>query len=262
MKEKIIDGITIFDYEGSGEILLFIHAFPLTSKMWDKQVNYFKENFRVITYDVRGLGKSQQKNNQFTLEEYANDLIEICNKMQITKINACGLSMGGYIILRALEKKSELFSRVILADTRAERDTDEGLIMRSNAIIDIKNGKIENVLNDYLKKLLSEKNYNNSEIRNYIFNMMKSNSAEGIIGAILAIATRTSTLKFLTNIDIPALILVGEYDSLTPLNYAQDMKNALRDSTLAIIPNSGHLSNIENPDYFNDIVNDFLTKKN
>lgn len=258
MKEIYINGIVVYDYEGNGDTLLFIHAFPLSSKMWDKQVEYFMDKFRVITYDVRGLGKSKQSNNQFTLEEYSNDLINICNELKLGKINACGLSMGGYIILRTLEKHQELFSSIILADTRAERDTDEGLISRSNAIIDIKNGKLDYVLNEYLKKLLSETNYNNHEIRNYIFNLMKSNSADGIIGAMLAIATRTTTRKSLNNINIPSLLLVGQYDELTPLKFAEDMKKELRNAKLDIIPNAGHLSNIENPEYFNRSIENFL----
>lgn len=261
MKELLVNGIKVYDYQGDKETLIFIHAFPLSSEMWSTQINYFKDKFRVITYDVRGLGGSKQENNQFTLEEYVNDLLEICNKLKLENIITCGLSMGGYIILRALERQPELFSKVILADTRAERDTDEGLIMRSNAIIDIKNGKIDNVLNDYLKKLLSEKNLNNPEIKNYVFNLMKRNSPEGIIGAMLAIATRTTTLHSLKKIKIPALILVGEYDSLTPIQFAEDMNNQLPDSSLDIIPDAGHLSNIENPQYFNESISKFLKKQ-
>lgn len=262
MKELNINGIIVYDYEGIGDTLIFIHAFPLSSRMWDKQVEYFKDKYRVITYDIRGLGKSKQSSNQFTLEEYSNDLINICDEMKLEKINACGLSMGGYIILRTLEKQPQIFSGVILADTRAERDTDEGIISRSNAIIDIKNGKLDYVLNEYLKKLLSETNFNKPEIRHYIFNLMKTNSAEGIIGAMLAIATRTTTLNSLIKINIPALILVGEYDELTPLNFAENMKKALRYAELDIIPKAGHLSNIENPEYFNRTIENFLENIN
>lgn len=262
MKELNINGIIVYDYEGIGDTLIFIHAFPLSSRMWDKQVEYFKDKYRVITYDIRGLGKSKQSSNQFTLEEYSNDFINICNEMKLEKINACGLSMGGYIILRTLEKQPQIFSSVILADTRAERDADEGIISRSNAIIDIKKGKLDYVLNEYLKRLISETSYNNLEIRNNIFNLMKSNSAEGIIGAMLAIATRTTTLYSLNSINIPSLILVGQYDELTPLKFSEDMQKALRDAELNIIPNAGHLSNIENPDYFNKSIENFLGKIN
>ncbi len=260
MKEININGITVFDYEGEKAPLIFIHAFPLSSEMWSKQVSFFKDKYRVITYDVRGLGKSKQNNNQFTLEEYANDLLSIYENLHLNKICACGLSMGGYIILRALEKAPEIFSCVILADTRAERDTDEVLISRSNAIIDIKSGKVYDVLNEYLKKLLSEKSYNDKDIKEYVFNIMKSNSEEGIIGALLAIATRTTTLESLKNLKIPALILVGEQDTLTPIQYSESMNKLLINSTLDIIPNSGHLSNIENPEYFNNSIYKFLQK--
>lgn len=260
MKEINVDGIIVFDYEGEKAPLIFIHAFPLSSEMWSKQVSFFKDKYRVITYDIRGLGRSKQNNNQFTLEEYANDLLLIYENLHLNKVCVCGLSMGGYIILRALEKAPEIFSCVILADTRAERDTDEALISRSNAIINIKAGKVYDVLNEYLKKLLSEKNYNIKAIKDFVFNIMSNNSEEGIIGALLAIATRTTTLESLKSLNIPSLILVGEHDILTPIQYSENMKKSLSNSILDIIPNSGHLSNIENPEYFNNSIYEFLQK--
>ena len=121
MTTKIINGIAVFDAENGKEPLVFVHAFPLSSGMWDKQVQEFSKDYRVITYDVRGLGESKQKNNQFLMENYSDDLISIIDELKFKNVNAVGLSMGGYIIQRALLKRRELFRAVVLADTRLER---------------------------------------------------------------------------------------------------------------------------------------------
>lgn len=75
MKELNINGIHVTDNEKEGIPLIFIHAFPLDSRMWNEQIRYFGEKMRIITYDVRGLGKSTSRDNQFTMESYANDFL-------------------------------------------------------------------------------------------------------------------------------------------------------------------------------------------
>jgi pimeloyl-ACP methyl ester carboxylesterase len=126
-----LNGININDYEGKGEPLIFIHAYPLCNRMWDEQVNYFKDKYRVITYDIRGLGYSNEIDYyEFTMEELVNDLFAIIDHLKLEKVNACGLSMGGYILLRALVKNQEKFSSVILADTKSEGENNASLLGR------------------------------------------------------------------------------------------------------------------------------------
>lgn len=262
MKNININGLSVNDYEENGNPLIFVHAFPLSSNMWEPQVNFFRNQFRVITYDVRGLGKSAQTDNQFTMESYVNDFFSVLDGLGIDKVNACGLSMGGYIILRALTRNSGRFSSVILADTRAERDDDYGLISRANSILEIKSGKKDEFLNNFLPKLINEKSYNKPEIKSFLDKVISLNTNDGICGAMLSLATRTNTLDKLKDVNIPALIIVGEDDMLTPKNFAEAMKSSLKNSVLEIIPDSGHLSNLENPVYFNNVVLKFLNTQN
>lgn len=258
MKELKINGLSVNDSEGNGNPLVFVHAFPLSSKMWDYQINFFKDKFRVITYDVRGLGKSVQTDNQFTMESYVNDFFSVLDGLGFNKINACGVSMGGYIILRALTRNPERLLSVSLADTRAEKDDDNGLISRSNSISDIKSGKRDEFLKNFLPKLINKKSFGTPRIKNFLEEIMSSNTADGICGAMLALATRTNTIDKLKDTDIPALIIVGEDDVLTPKSNADAMNAVMKNSVLEVVPDSGHLSNIENPDYFNSVLIKFL----
>lgn len=258
MKNHFINGLSVNDYEGTGQPLIFVHAFPLSSEMWKPQVDFFGDKYRVITYDIRGLGKSIQKDNQFTMESYVNDFYSVLDNLGIDKVNACGLSMGGYIILRALVRNPERFLSAVLADTRAERDDDNGIISRSNTISDIKSGKREEFAAGFLQKLINRKSYETPGIKNILAEIISGNTDDGICGAMLALATRTTTTDNLKEIEIPALVIVGEDDLLTPKNFAETMNKSLKNSMLEVIPEAGHLSNIENPDYFNKVLLKFF----
>ncbi len=259
MKEFKINDLHITDYEGNENALILLHAFPLSSKMWKPQIDFFKNQFRVITYDVRGLGKSKSENNQMTMEIFADDLLSIIESLKLNKVFVCGVSMGGYIILRSYIKNPKVFKAIILADTRAERDDNKGLINRSNIITNIKNGKRDEFISEFLPKLVNKKNYENSEIKMLLEEMIKENTDEGICGALLALATRIDSTEYLNTFNVPTLIIVGEYDTLTPLDCSERMFRLIPNSELKIIPNSGHLSNIENSDLFNFYVSEFLS---
>ena len=260
MKEYNFDGLSITDYEGTGDAFIFVHAFPLNSKMWKPQVDFFKNKFRVITYDVRGLGKSKSDNNQFTMETYADDLLGIIDFLKLEKVVACGLSMGGYIIQRSFIKKPGSFKALILSDTKSERDDDAGIISRSTVIKNLKSGKRKEFFSEFLPKLISKINFENPEIKNFITNIAEENSNDGICGAQLALATRINAEDYLSTFNIPVLILVGEDDILTPLSSAKIMKNLIPDSELKIIKHSGHISNLENSGDFNKYIMQFLEK--
>ncbi|MFA5405282.1 MAG: alpha/beta hydrolase [Ignavibacteria bacterium] len=258
MTEFNVNGIQVYDYEGKGFPLIFIHAFPLSSKMWQPQIDFFNEKYRVITYDVRGLGKSKSLNNQFTMECFSDDLLMIIEHLKLEKVFACGLSMGGYILLRSYMKNPGKFKGLVLADTRAEKDDDTGLINRSNNIEYIKKGKRDEFFSSFYPKLVGKNNLNNEVIKSLFNNIIKDNSDEGICGALLALATRINAIDYLKSFNIPTLILVGEDDELTPYSVSEKMKNLIPDSVLRLIQGAGHLSNIENSKAFNSYIIRFL----
>ena len=93
--------------------------------MWNSQRDVLKKNFHVIAYDIRGHGKSDVGDGQYTIELFVDDLIELLNYLKIDKTILCGFSVGGYIALRAIERNPEWFISLILCDTKSEIDTNE-----------------------------------------------------------------------------------------------------------------------------------------
>lgn len=125
-KIKVNDVELAYRDEGTGKPVVFLHAFPLNQTMWDKQVAEFASSHRVITLDWRGFGESGLNSTPSSLSVFADDLAELLNVLGIEKATICGLSMGGYAAFAFYRKFAERVNALILCDTRATADTEEG----------------------------------------------------------------------------------------------------------------------------------------
>ena len=103
---------------GPAQTVVFLHGFPLDHTTWDEQVALAKPQFRTIAYDHRGHGKSEVGSGQYAFELFVDDLFDILDSRGIAKAVLCGLSMGGYVALRAAERAPERIAGLILCDTR------------------------------------------------------------------------------------------------------------------------------------------------
>lgn len=262
MKNSKVLGVSVNDYGGDGIPLIFVHSFPLSSRMWDKQVEYFKDKCRVITYDIRGLGESVTADNVYSMEKLVNDFFHILNNLKIQKVNACGLSMGGYILLRAILKDSERFNSLMLVNTKANKDDDDVILKRSSAVIKIQSGGRDAYLQKLLPKLISS---GNAEAEKNIKEIIAGNTNEGICGNLLALSTRTNTMEKLAGLETPLLLLSGVEDKINSDKETENMFNYLKENrkhtaytSLLKMKECGHLCNLEKPDEFNKIVEWFL----
>src|ERR1041384_4358568 len=94
-------------YEDSGKQTLpviFIHGFPFNKSSWDPQFEFLKETHRVIIYDLPGFGGSAMPEEPISIKYFADHLIHFMDALSIEKAIVCGLSMGGYILLNAVER--------------------------------------------------------------------------------------------------------------------------------------------------------------
>ena len=122
-----INGIHLaYADQGHGTPLVFIHAFPLSRTMWDPQVQGFAKDYRVITVDLRGHGESDAPLWHYTLDQFADDLNGLLTHLSLSEAVFIGLSMGGYTLMAFSRKYPEKIKALVLADTRAQADTEEG----------------------------------------------------------------------------------------------------------------------------------------
>jgi 3-oxoadipate enol-lactonase len=265
MTHHKINGLNVIEHgDSSHQSVIFVHAFPLSHKMWEPQIEALKENFHVIVYDNRGFGESNENTDSLTIDSHVEDLFSIIDELKLTKPVLCGLSMGGYISLRAIEIEQKKFKAVILCDTRSLADDNSGKIKRAGQIKQIKSGQRKEFDEGFLNNTLSPKTLNGNEEKqntvNFLRDIMSSQKDSIVTGALLTMAARTDTTEYLENVTLPAIVVVGEDDKLTPASPSRLMNAKIRNSELKIIPEAGHFPNLENTKIFNETIINFLNK--
>jgi 3-oxoadipate enol-lactonase len=247
-----------FNDLGTGLPLVFLHAFPLNRTMWVDQETALSTQFRVITIDLRGHGESDAPLWHYSLDQAADDVCGLMDHLSIRQPILVGLSMGGYLALAFYRKYAERVKGLVLADTRAQADTEDGKRARfemAQLTYTQGAGAIADIM---IPKLLSPATIQTRpELVQRVRTMIEGNQVSGIAGDLMAMAERPDSQPLLPQISCPAQIIVGELDLPTPPSDAKLMADRIPDARLAIIPGAGHLSNLEQPELFNEAIRSF-----
>ena len=245
----------------SGLPVVFIHGFPFNQASWAPQLDALPTEIRAITYDIRGHGKSAVGDGHYTIELFVDDLLALLDHLGIDAAVLCGLSMGGYIALRAAERDPGRVRAMILCDTQSASDSNAAKLGRAAAIRQIQTAGTTAFVDGLLPKLFTAESIRTGTAAvDLIRRMMQATDPLAITGTLLALAGRTDTSPALPQMDQPALLLFGEEDPITPPDSGRQMLAALPHATLELIPRAAHVSNLENPDDFNRHVLSFLGK--
>ncbi len=241
--------------------IVFIHGFPFSSAIWTQQLESLPGNVQGISYDIRGYGRSRGGHPYYSIDLFARDLLELLQSLSLKNVVLCGVSMGGYIALRALEISPERIKGLVLCDTNSASDTNEGKIKRFASIEQvIKDGK-EVFADNFMKNIFSDKTFSdNQPLTESIREIILNTSTETICSTQMALASRTDTTDMLAAIKMPVLVVRGAEDRLMTQDQAEQLKDAIHGAELEVIPNSGHLPNCEASELFNDILNSYLRK--
>jgi 3-oxoadipate enol-lactonase len=166
---------------------------------------------------------------------------------------------GGYAVLGLLRHAARYVRGLVLADTRAEADTQVARQGREKMLALVRERGVAAVAEDMLPRLLGPSTHREQPgLVERVRALMLSNSADAVAGAILALSSRSDSTALLPSIHVPTLIIVGEEDILTPPALSETMHRAISGSELVTIPRAGHLSNLEQPEAFNSALARFL----
>lgn len=242
--------------------VVFLHAYPVTHRMWEPQLQVMPASFRVIAYDLRGMGESELGNGSFDFECLVDDLIGLMDALNIERAVLCGLSMGGYLALRTVQRNPERVAGLVLCDTRSAADSEQDRQNRQKVLELLGRGEIDAFVSGFLTKFLCEHTHKERpQVVRFLSDLIKANSAAGLEAATRALMSRRDTTDYLPQIAVPTLILHGEEDGGISVETAQQMQAKIPGAELAIIPQAGHFSNLENPELFNHLLLEFLRKK-
>ena len=253
-----VDGQTIaYRQAGDGRALVLLHGFLCDSRCWRPQLSHLSDQFRVVAWDAPGAGSSSDPPNTFTTASYAHCLAGFLDAIGIEWAHVLGLSWGGILAQEFYRLYAERFRSLVLADTYAGwRGSLPETVWkeRLTTCLQDASGPPEALVAKFLpgiftdaapQHLREELSAIVSEFHPVGFRLMSLSSAE------------VDTRGLLPSIDVATLVLWGDDDRRSPLHVAEQFHAAIPGAKLAIIPNAGHLSNMEQPDVFNGHVRRF-----
>ena len=244
---------------GKGELVIFLHGIGGNKNNWDQNLPEISKSFLCVAWDTRGYGESDDYDGPLDFNDVIEDLKKVIFHFKKKQALIVGLSMGGQIACFFYEKYPSLVKSLILCDTHFGLNN-----LNANEIKNFINSRKDPLINGKEPKDIAKKvaesligNKCNKTALNKLIESISMLHKESYIKTIDASFAKTHAHIFKI-INVPTLIIVGELDRLTPIKMAKKIKSIVKDSKLSIIPNAGHLSNIEQPKIFNEILFNFL----
>lgn len=248
-----------YDDVGSGIPFVFVHGHPFDRTMWKDQIRGLAANYRVIAPDLRGYGETTVIPGKTLLEDFARDLGRFLDVLEANRIILGGLSMGGQIVLEFYRLFPQRVQALLLADTFAQLDTEEGRRKRYETADRLVQEGMHRYADEVLSKMVSKTTIaEHPAIAEHVLEMMRTAHPEGAAAALRGRAERPDYTALLSQITVPTLIVVGREDEFTPISDADFMHKKIPNSRLIIIDHAGHMPNMECADVFNQAVLEFL----
>lgn len=185
----------------------------------------------------------------------------LLDQLSIQQAIFASLSMGGYILFAFYRRYAARMKGLILADTRAQADTEEGKDGRFHMAQTAYKKGPSAIADIMMPKLLSPATIQTKPaLVKQVRAMIEGNQISGIAGDLMAMAERPDSVPLLKQITCPTQIIVGELDQATPPSDARIMAGQIPSARLAVIPQAAHLTNLEQPEAFNQIIANFASE--
>ncbi len=239
--------------------LVLLHGFPLNPTMWDDQLSLAACGWRIIAPELRGFGDGAGDPPTASIDDYAGDTLDLLDALHIDEAVVAGLSMGGYIAFAMFRRAPGYFRGLVLADTRAEADTSEGIEGRRRMRQLVRDKAAPAVADELLPKLVCDQTRRSRpEVVDRLRAQIVHSSVAAIDGALAALMMRPDSTPTLGRIHCPTLVVVGEEDAITPPATSDGLCRGIAGAELVTIAGAGHMSNMEQPAVFNEALAGFL----
>ncbi len=228
---------------GSGTPLVLLHWFPFDHTIWDGVIGELEKGIRVIAPDLRGHGRSMTTESDYSITDMAADIIELMDQLQIREAVIVGHSMGGYIALEITRNFPERVSGLVLISSHIFADSLEKKQSRYNDIDRIMQQGAYAVLAN-MPNMLTHDNSIKRFCRDAVIKM----DSIGAMGALRAMANRTTSEDVWKTIKFPTMVIAGSDDQLIPIEQSRGFAGLPKYSTLEEINGAGHMPMLEAPD--------------
>jgi 3-oxoadipate enol-lactonase len=253
-----VDGARLYyEVSGSGHPIILIHGFTLDRRVWDYQFHHFSSWYRVIRYDVRGYGKSSLPlGDKYSRSE---DLKSVMKHLDVPAAHILGLSMGGQIAIDFVLDYPTMVNSLILVDAAigGYQWKEFGLALENTVEIAIESS-VE-AAKEYFSNLdMFKPAAEKPDVAMKLMKMLTDYSGWHFTNDDPYIQLDPPAINRLSEISVPTLVLVGEYDTSEFHEIGSLLHDGIPLATKAVLPSVGHISNMESPDSFNEIVSEFL----
>ena len=242
-----------------GPWVMLSHGLATDMTMWDELTAALKDRYRVLRYDARGHGASAGPAGDYSLDMLVADAVGILDAVGVAQTHFAGLSMGGMIGLGMLIHHPKRMKSAVIADSRhtTQPEFTDAWLKRADAV---RKGGIETIVPSTVSRWssagLAERN---PAAIARMEAMIRRTSANGYCGCAAALA-RLNYGSRLNEINIPTLVICGSEDHGAPPENTRQMHAMIKGSQFLEIKQAGHISNIEQPDVFNEAVRGFLAE--
>ncbi len=228
--------------------IVLIHPFPVDATFWDPVAGVLRAaGHDVITPNLPGFG-GRQLEPDWTMPGEADSLAAQIPAGSVV----VGLSMGGYAALALLAAHPDRVGSLVLADTRAAGEAPEGMAGRRDTAASLRANGSAAFLDAFVPKALRPDPA--PAVVAQLRQIAEAQPADAMADATMAIATRDDTDGLLPHIAVPVLVIVGEHDAIIPPSVHTEMAARIPDATLAVIGGAGHLTALEEPQEFSDLL--------
>jgi len=251
-----------YEDQGTGdETIVFAHSLLFNCRMFDDQVRVLRDRYRCVTFDFRGQGRSEVTRDGYDMDTLADDAANLFQHLNCAPCHFLGFSMGGFVALRLAIHQPGLLHSLILVATSADPEPQENL----------SNYKLLNFLtrwigpkvvaNQVMPIMFSEGFLTDparASVRDEWRQHFLNNNKVGVSKAVSGVISREGVYDSLADIELPTLILAGENDIATTPDKSERMHASIPNSRIVTIPNTGHMSPVEEPEAVNSAIVDFL----
>lgn len=249
---------SIFSQEkGSGKPVLLIHGFPFHQGLWEGYTIKLSDEFRVITIDLPGFGKSPLLKTPFSVDQVADALLGFLEEKSLSGVAIVGHSLGGYVALSMVKKKPELFSALVLFHSTAYADSAEKKESRTKVVDFVKKNGALPFTTGFIPPLFADPGHPAIQTVTAIASQA---GAEAVIGYSLAMKDRQDHIKTLESFENPTLFLAGKNDPGIPADSIVKQARHCQKPEIHIFDQVAHMGMFEKPEETSFKIKDFLSK--
>jgi len=252
-----VEGVRLaFRDEGKGRPVVLLHAFPLSSASFERQVAALHSKHRFIIPDHRGFGASAPGDASLEMSRIARDVVAILDALEIDSAVVAGVSMGGYAAMALLREDAGRVAGLVLAGTQSGADDEAARARREQSAHQVLGHGLDVIVETMLPRLIAAAPH--SALGHEVERMIREATPQAVAAGQRGMAVRLDSREVLARYSGPALVLVGEADGITPVEKARELAGLIAGARLEVIPGAGHLVNQEAPAAFNAALDRFL----